>query len=396
MVKRLGIAAAVLIGAGACTAVLDVPDVTVSHVKCEDGKCVCEPHHAHCVSSSADKCETDLRTASQHCGACGHDCLGGECQDGVCQPLVIASVAGARGLVAHAGEVYLAVCRDLDPDAGASVLAFLRLHFEGGAAEPAIHGPKCGELPLLKGDTLYWSGTRELGQGAIQSISMPPASDMPPVTPVVDGTIAVGLAATDVNVYWRELAFEPPSTWTDTGLWMKPLQGGTRELLVEETISTAASGDTVYWTSPEGSPAGPGVFQRSEATGVTAQITSIPGRNMASDEGHVYFWVKDGTDDVPAGIYAMPIPILDPSAPPEPALLVPGVESMGAIAAKGGVLMWIENVASEIKMLDLGAGAGAKPRLLVDRIGFGGVARLAADDKAVYFIGDSVVGRVAR
>src|SRR5579883_758760 len=33
----------------------------------------------------------DLRTDAQNCGACGHDCLGGACIDGACQPAVLAS-----------------------------------------------------------------------------------------------------------------------------------------------------------------------------------------------------------------------------------------------------------------------------------------------------------------
>jgi hypothetical protein len=45
-------------------------------------------------------------------------------------------------------------------------------------------------------------------------------------------------------------------------------------------------------------------------------------------------------------------------------------------------------------MLDLVAGGA--PRAMVTKIGFGGVARLAADEKAIYFIGDSQVGRVAK
>jgi hypothetical protein len=36
-------------------------------------------------------CTSDLKTDQKHCGACGHDCLGGTCNDGKCQPFVIAT-----------------------------------------------------------------------------------------------------------------------------------------------------------------------------------------------------------------------------------------------------------------------------------------------------------------
>lgn len=398
MVRTGLVFSALLLGAIAaapsCTAVLDVPQVTVAHATCEDGKCVCEEHYAHCVSSSPDLCETHLLTASKHCGACGHDCLGGACKGGACQPVVIDRVEGARGLVAFGGEVYLGVCRDIAPDAGPDILSFLKLDFEGGAPVEAIRAPRCGELPLLAGSTLYWSGTRELGQGAISSIAMPPASVTPTVTTVVDGTIAVGMAVTAKNLYWRELKFEEPATWTDTGLWTTPLQGGTPELIIAESTSVAASGDAVFWSSPEGAAAGRGLFMRAEGSTMNVLLSGLPAINMAADAGHVYTWVKEGTSEFPQGIYAIPVPIPDPASPPKPKLLVPEVKSMGSIFTDGKTLTWIENVASEIRSVELKP--GAVPRVLVKNVGFGGVARLAADEKAVYFIGDSVVGRVAR
>lgn len=387
--KRLGIAVASLVLlAGACTAILDVPDVTLSHATCTDGECVCEAHFTHCVASSKDPCETDLRSSSAHCGACGHDCLGGECKGGTCQPVVIDSVSGARGLVAFGGEVYVGVCGDPDPDAGDTRVAFLRLHFDGKAPEPAVHAAFCGELPIVAQGRLFWSGSRDVGDGALLSTPVPLSSTSPPLTHVVDGTIAVGLAASAANIYWRELTFTPPGTWTDTGLWWAPLATGARHQIVVESLAVAASGQAVYWTSPETAALGAGVFQRDEAGGQTAQISTLEGINLATNTKSLYFWVKGD------GIYALPIPVLDPTQPPTPTLVAPGVKSMGAIRADDTALYWIENVEGRVMMLDLVAGGA--PRAMVTKIGFGGVARLAADEKAIYFIGDSQVGRVAK
>jgi hypothetical protein len=300
MVKRLGIAAALLL-AGACTAILDVPDVTLSHATCKDGECTCDEHYTQCAPSSKDPCETNLLTASAHCGACGHDCLGGRCEEGVCQPVVIDSVAGARGLVAFGDEVYVGVCGDPDPDAGDARLAFLRLRFDGHAPEPAVHAAFCGELPIVAQGRLFWSGTRDTGDGALLSTPIPLSSTSPPLTHVVDGTIAVGLAVTAANIYWRELTFTPPGTWTDTGLWWAPLATGARQKIVGESMAVAASGQAVYWTSPETAPLGVGVFQRSEADGQTTRLTDVPGINIAASSKSIYFWVKG------EGIYALPI-----------------------------------------------------------------------------------------
>ena len=56
---------------------------------------------ASCPAPTADcdgtpsTCETNLDTSAVHCGACGHGCLGGTCQTGVCQPVVLAAGSGA-------------------------------------------------------------------------------------------------------------------------------------------------------------------------------------------------------------------------------------------------------------------------------------------------------------
>lgn len=41
--------------------------------------------------ADAGECSADLSRDPANCGACGHDCLGGACQDGACQPFELAS-----------------------------------------------------------------------------------------------------------------------------------------------------------------------------------------------------------------------------------------------------------------------------------------------------------------
>ncbi|WP_394831886.1 DUF5050 domain-containing protein [Pendulispora rubella] len=57
-----------------------------------DGPCpvVCPGFFADCDDAGANGCEVDTRVVSEHCGACGHDCLGGACQGGFCQPILLA------------------------------------------------------------------------------------------------------------------------------------------------------------------------------------------------------------------------------------------------------------------------------------------------------------------
>jgi hypothetical protein len=43
------------------------------------------------VDAGCDAADADLATSADHCGRCGHSCLGGACEAGVCQPVTIAS-----------------------------------------------------------------------------------------------------------------------------------------------------------------------------------------------------------------------------------------------------------------------------------------------------------------
>jgi hypothetical protein len=53
---------------------------------CSQGQCqifYCSKPFGDCDHRYSNGCETDLRTSSQHCGACGKPCAG-SCEDGVC------------------------------------------------------------------------------------------------------------------------------------------------------------------------------------------------------------------------------------------------------------------------------------------------------------------------
>ena len=66
----------------------------------------CNAEFADCDGDPLNGCETDLRLPAS-CGACGHDCLGGDCQDLVCQPVDLAQSQGQPlGLDVESGTVF--------------------------------------------------------------------------------------------------------------------------------------------------------------------------------------------------------------------------------------------------------------------------------------------------
>lgn len=57
----------------------------------------------------AGACIADFKSDPAHCGRCGHDCLGGTCASGKCQPVKLAEgLAVPEGLVVDATDVFVA------------------------------------------------------------------------------------------------------------------------------------------------------------------------------------------------------------------------------------------------------------------------------------------------
>src|SRR5688572_29963206 len=49
----------------------------------------------------------DLATDRDHCGACGHSCIGGLCNQGICQPIIlVADQDGPQEVVVDATRAY--------------------------------------------------------------------------------------------------------------------------------------------------------------------------------------------------------------------------------------------------------------------------------------------------
>lgn len=53
------------------------------------GQETCPENTADCDADDQVACETNLQQSKEHCGACGHSCLGGECVAGECKPFEI-------------------------------------------------------------------------------------------------------------------------------------------------------------------------------------------------------------------------------------------------------------------------------------------------------------------
>jgi hypothetical protein len=71
---------------------------------CDLGACRCAPEKTLCAGGTL--C-VNLRNDPKNCGSCGHDCLGGLCENSACRPVTLASgQANPSGLVVDGTRVY--------------------------------------------------------------------------------------------------------------------------------------------------------------------------------------------------------------------------------------------------------------------------------------------------
>ena len=79
------------------------------------GACVtvCSNGWGDCDSTGSNGCETDVNSNPADCGRCNHDCLGGGCAGGACQPVVLstATFSGVSGgnITLDAANVYFTI-----------------------------------------------------------------------------------------------------------------------------------------------------------------------------------------------------------------------------------------------------------------------------------------------
>jgi hypothetical protein len=114
-------------------------DVAIADSGLPETPLVCDAGLTACGSSCVD-----LPTASTDCGVCGHDCGGGVCSKGICQPVVVVDALTDPVFDIDATKIYynsadkvlscpLAGCGNLSPTQIGAITAQIYGHSNGGA-----------------------------------------------------------------------------------------------------------------------------------------------------------------------------------------------------------------------------------------------------------------------
>ena len=288
-------------------------------------------------------CAGDLATNPNHCGYCGHDCLGGACVDGVCQYVIVVNLdnPGPTALAVDDERIYWtdSDLRAVNKDGtnmvdfapvfsnpwGVAVDAQYVYWTEVGGQTYRID--KLGGTPQAIGPEAYriaiddnfvygvWKGVRKMSKQGGNSMNL-----------AYPGT--QGIALDESYVYFTE--------WLPDqgGVYKVPKDGGTAEQIGVSPYSSyvAAYGDKVYWSSQ--------------------------GENV------VYMVSKSGADQQ----------------------IIAQASTPYGIAADAQGAYWAEYSAGNIWMLP----TGSTTPVLLAAIPDGATRDLAIDDKAVYWTTDAL------
>jgi hypothetical protein len=326
--------------------------------------------------SSTASCMADVVADPINCGSCGHDCQGGTCTSGACDPVTLAITHGSVGLAVDSTFVYFA-----DSEAGVLYKVSKSLT-RTGVPTPVVSGTAAQSVQGIASDGtyVYWTNKTSPGevrralptganlttiasnqgqpdwiasngttvawtnQTANQVMSAPSNTDGG-VAPTQlnatgeSGTVLAGIAIDEANVYYA-------AKTSGGGLAERaPLDGGgVSELGTPTYVGVGIDDVNAYWS---GGAANPSVYQNAKGGSATTQMTIAAGAlicplGVASDGVNVYFFDQGDPSCAfaPGDAGALyRVPIGHSGALPKP--LVTGLTDPQGIAVDGTAVYWV-------------------------------------------------------
>lgn len=340
----------------------------------------------------AAPCSDDLTSDTLHCGACGHDCLGGECEDSVCQPVRISAplaiVDEYRSLVVDEdrdGEIFFARWRldgvvyrvAKEPDATPFPVHILEqggwandiqidhdwIYFTnfsdtfvddsrgiyakrrtGGTPVQLLRGgmETLGTAYLrVDGDEIFFTtyfGSTELGRVKFDGGPALPLSDLGDAPPYYVGGAL--LAIDDEWVY---------SGSTNRGVWRYRRDGSESQLIEGRDVPAVVAGvedGWVYWTQDQEDEEGDeNELRRAPVDG--SEVSVSIGDDVGAPifhRGYLYSVRGGGTE-------VRRVSLDDPSGPDE--LLATTPFGIGSLAVDEASVFWMDYGTAEIYRLAL-------------------------------------------
>jgi hypothetical protein len=253
---------------------------------CDLGACLCPPHKELCGDGTL--C-VDLSNDPQHCGTCGHDCLGGLCENGRCRPIVLATgQASPTGLVVDGDRVYWS-----NYGSGALGAGSIRSVPKTGGVISLVATGLDGPTALAASDTsLFWT------TGNAGNVQTTPKAGGNIVNIAIGMNTPFGIAFGAGTVFFGSSSGSVIYSVSDTG-------GPVTTLATNQVnpLGLGFDGEWIYWANGHfGNPNSTVMRLRLDGTSAPQVFASNQTRPtaIAFDDTHVYWtvWAGNGADAI--------------------------------------------------------------------------------------------------
>ncbi len=303
------------------------------------------------TGTQGDTCMTDTQTDPHNCGVCGHDCLGGACASGQCQPFQIASGLVVRGIALDHDYIYAAIGgADNDPGCAAlpQIVKFSRTDYTMTPVAPCYQGARSPLVGFyLVGSYIFWEvngdimrsrtdGTETIDLGVAPGgfyavddqyvyfidfgdaahprgvLNRMDADGQNRVVLSSDPPAIGGLAVDGTNVYFRTGPEPMANDEAESDIAAMPRSGGdvtyiAHDLLAVDALTMVQWDGYVYWFSvPE--DVEDSIDRVSTAGGQRDVLSPGDVVNFAFNSQYVFYGQGEGAPDTStAGVWRIPL-----------------------------------------------------------------------------------------
>ena len=199
------------------------------------------------VACGTGACEIDRMADPLHCGECGHDCLGGECDAGECQPVSLFVEGDLRDLAADEDYVYFVTAGTLE-----RIPQQLMPDPEILADDGPDPGPGKREIEATGEGIILTGGIMPDGFVRLISLNGAPAQGLD-----FDATYntPTALTSTSNRVFWvgrNDVPLPNPDTYAVLGTTLDGADNRTYAAGLEQDSLVAANSAFVFFSSEAG------------------------------------------------------------------------------------------------------------------------------------------------